>query len=101
MCTFLQSLNLNAFPATNNTVYLIIPFHKQAAAETLATSKYQLLARVVLNTPCQTHVCCAGKTRAGLKARNCVKFCCKGVMCKEQCMTTVETTNNGTEPGAS
>jgi len=36
-------------------------FHKQAAAETLATSKYQLLARVVLNTPCQTHVYCAKK----------------------------------------
>lgn len=36
-------------------------FHKQAAAETLATSKYQLLARIFLHTPCQTHVYCATK----------------------------------------
>lgn len=46
---------------------LSFPFHKQAAAETLATSKYQLLARVVLNTPCQTHVSCARKTVQGLE----------------------------------
>lgn len=70
-------------------------FHEQAAAETLATSKYQLLASSPTHTLSNSCTLC-NENGAGLKARNCVQFCFKGMMCKEQCMTTVETTNNGT-----
>lgn len=83
-------------PSLQLTIQYILSFlfHKQPAAETLATSKYQLLARVSSTHPVKLMYIVQWKW-CRLKARNCVKFRCKGMMGKEQCMTTVETTNNG------
>lgn len=96
MCTFLQSLNLNAFPETNNTVYLIIPFSQAGSCWNACHFKISIACQSCPQHTLSNSCILCNENGAGLKARNCVKFCCKGMMCKEQCMTTVETTNNGT-----
>ena len=95
MCTFLQSLNLNAFPETNNTVYLIIPFSQAGSCWNACHFKISIACQSFPPHTLSNSCILCNENGAGLKARNCVKFCCKGMMCKEQCMTTVETTNNG------
>lgn len=96
MCTFLQSLNLNAFPETNNTVYLIIPFSQAGSCWNACHFKISIACQSFPQHTLSNSCILCNENGAGLKARNCVKFCCKGMMCKEQCMTTVKTTNNGT-----
>lgn len=96
MCTFLQSLNLNAFPETNNTVYLIIPFSQASSCWNACHFKISIACQNFPPHTLSNSCILCNENGAGRKARNCVKFCCKGMMCKEQCMTTVETTNNGT-----
>lgn len=59
MCTFLQSLNLNAFLKLTIQYILSFLFHKQAAAEQ-RHFKISIAFRVP-HTPCQTHVYCAAK----------------------------------------
>ena len=95
MCTFLQSLNLNAFPETNNTVYLIIPFSQAGSCWNACHFKISTACQSFPPHTLSNSCILCNENGAGLKARYCVKFCCKGMMCKEQCMTTVETTNNG------
>lgn len=94
MCTFLQSLNLNALPETNNTVYLIIPFSQAGSCWNACHFKISIACQSCPQHTLSNSCILCNENGAGLKARNCVKFCCNGMMCKEQCMTTVETTNN-------
>lgn len=97
MCTFLQSLNLNALPETNNTVYLIIPFSQAGSCWNACHFKISIACQGCPQHTLSNSCILCKENGAGLKARNSVKFCWKGMMCKEQHMTTVETTNNSSE----